>query len=72
MTKGPSGGPGNVTGVVVEVVVGAVVAAGAITVVVGAVLALPLEHPQATTTSADPATRALRVDTRRNATARRL
>ncbi|MDQ1479424.1 MAG: hypothetical protein QOI44_285 [Actinomycetota bacterium] len=40
-----------------------VVDAGRLTVVVGAVFGLLLEHPQANTTNAEPVTRALRVNT---------
>jgi hypothetical protein len=46
-----------------DVVVGRVVDTGALTVVVGAVLALPLEHPHAKTINAVPATAPPRINT---------
>jgi hypothetical protein len=65
-----SPGPGivSVVGVGRVLVVGFLEVDGR-TVVVGTVLALPLEHPQAMTTSADATMKALRGGTRRNATA---
>jgi hypothetical protein len=64
-TNDSSAGPGNeVGGFGPDVVVGCeVVDAGGLTVVVGAVFGLLLEHPYASTANAEPATRTARVNT---------